>query len=229
MRHKVLLIEDEPNLLYIMEQVFTANGYDVLTATNGKQGVDVYYKNAPEFIITDWMMPIMDGLEFVKRLRMNDKKTPILILTGKTSEEDAVEGYACGANSFVRKPFSMKEILANVDSYFSLSEGSGHSQEALVFGSSTSLDPVSQTLAIKGNVVQLTNMEYSVLEALVLNKNTTVTTASLLSRLWNDDVFSLANLHVYISKLRAHLKEDESITLLNLRGVGYKLIDACQR
>ena len=226
MRYKILLIEDDPNLVYIMEQVFMANGYDVLTATNGKQGLDVYHKDAPEFIITDWMMPIMDGLEFVKELRKSDKRTPILILTGKTSEEDAVEGYACGANSFMRKPFSMKEILANVDSYFSLSAGSGRSREPLVFGSFTSLDPVSQTLAIGGNVVQLTNMEYSVLETLVLNKNNTVTSASLLSRLWNDDAFSAANLHVYISKLRAHLKEDKSITLLNLRGVGYKLIDS---
>ena len=226
MRHKVLVIEDEPNLLYIMEQVFTANGYDVLTATNGAQGLDVYHKDAPEFIITDWMMPIMDGLEFVKRLRMSDKRTPILILTGKTSEEDAVEGYESGANSFIRKPFSMKEILAIVGSYFSLSAGSGHSREALVFGSGSSLDPVSQTLAIGGKVVQLTNMEYSVLETLLVNKNNTVTTASLLSRLWNDDVFSAANLHVYISKLRAHLKDDGSITLLNLRGVGYKLIDS---
>ena len=88
---------------------------------------------------------------------------------------------------------------------------------------------MSQTLAIGGKVVQLTNMEYCVLETLVLNKNNTVTTASLLSRLWNDDAFSSANLHVYISKLRAHLKDDESITLLNLRGVGYKLIDSRQR
>ena len=228
MRHKILLIEDEPNLLYIMKQVFTANGYDVLTATNGAQGLDVYHKDAPEFIITDWMMPIMDGLEFVKRLRISDKRTPILILTGKTSEEDAVEGYECGANSFIRKPFSMKEILANIDSYFNLSAGSVHSREPLVFGSETSLNPVSQTLAIGGKAVQLTNMEYSVLETLVLNKNSTVTTASLLSKLWNDDVYSSANLHVYISKLRAHLKEDESISLLNLRGVGYKLIDSRQ-
>ena len=228
MRHKLLLIEDEPNLLYIMEQVFTANGYDVLTATNGVQGLEVYHKNAPEFIITDWMMPIMDGLEFVKRLRLSDKKTPILILTGKTSEEDAIEGYECGANSFIRKPFSMKEILAIVGSYFSLSAGTGHPYEPLFFGSSTSLDPISQTLTICGRAVQLTNMEYSVLEALVLNKNNTVTSASLLSRLWNDDVFSSANLHVYISKLRSHLKEDDSITLLNLRGVGYKLIDSRQ-
>ena len=229
MRHKVLLVEDEPNLLYIMEQVFTANGYDVLTATNGKQGLDVYHKYAPEFIITDWMMPIMDGLEFVRRLRLTDKRTPILILTGKTSEEDAIEGYESGANSFVRKPFSMKEILANIDSYFSLSTGCGQPQETLVFGSSTSLDPVSETLDIKGKVVQLTNMEYSVLETLVRNKNNTVTTASLLSRLWNDDAFSSANLHVYISKLRVHLRDDESLTLLNLRGVGYKLIDSCSR
>ena len=126
MRHKVLLIEDEPNLLYIMEQVFTAKGYNVLTATNGKQGLEVYHRDAPEFIVTDWMMPIMDGLEFVKRLRMSDKRTPVLILTGKTGEEDAVEGYAAGANSFVRKPFSMKEILASIDSYFSLSAGSAN-------------------------------------------------------------------------------------------------------
>ena len=228
MRHKVLLTEDEPNLIYIMEQVFTANGYDVLTATSGAQGLDVYHKEAPEFIITDWMMPIMDGLEFVKRLRLSDKRTPVLILTGKTSEEDAVKGYECGANCFVRKPFSMKEIMAIVASYFSLSASSGHSRETLAIGTSTSLDPVSQTLAIAGNVVQLTNMEYSVLETLALNKNNTVTTASLLSRLWNDDVFSSANLHVYISKLRAILKEDESISLLNLRGVGYKLIDSRQ-
>lgn len=220
---KILVIDDENDLLFILEQVLIANGYEVRTAKDGEEGMAVYKQFSPDLILLDRIMPNKNGTELAKEIRLLDKQTPILIVSGMTSEDDVLLGFSTGVNDYIRKPFSIKELLARVNAFLSSSEKK-EDRRTFNFGGFT-LDSVSQVLSFEGRKTQLTNMEFSLLKILVENVNSSVSINSILNALWDDgDMYYNSNLHVYISRLRSILECNPRVKIMNMRSVGYKLL-----
>lgn len=224
-KYKILVVDDEPDMLFVMSQVLSANGYEVNTALSADQGLQVYYSFAPDLILLDRMMPVKNGDELLIEIRRHDYTTPVVFLTAKTNQEDVLDGFEKGANDYIRKPFSMKELILRVNALLSLSMSSQESRKILSVGKFT-LNTVSQMLFFEGEVITITNMEYSILKILMENKNREVLVNSIIMSLWNDDdSYSNANVQVYICKLRKILSKDSNVKLINLRSVGYKLVE----
>jgi len=221
----ILIIDDDNDLLFVLEQIFKGQGYQVTTATDGPQGLIKYQSQQPDIILIDRTMPAMDGLEVVKVIRENDVKTPIIFLTSKTLEEDVISGLEAGANDYIRKPFSLKELVTRVNNFIRFTNKPVEQQDRIYSIGIFTLNTTRNTLSYNGNEQQLTKMESKLLELFVQNKNRIVKTDTIISTLWSDekDFFSNANLHVHIYNLKARLSADPSIRITNLRTVGYKL------
>lgn len=225
MPYKILVVDDEPDMLFVMSQVLVANGYEVCTASSVEQGIDSYYSSRPDLIILDRMMPNKNGDELLIQVRRQDLTTPVIFLTARTSQEDVLDGFEKGANDYVKKPFSMKELLLRINALLYLSTSSRPDVSVLKIGK-FSLNTVAQTLYYEDQPVSITNMEYSILKILMENKNRDVLVNTIIMSLWkNDDSYSNANVQVYICKLRKILSRDPNVKLINLRSVGYKLVE----
>lgn len=222
---KILVADDEADLVFVLEQVLTAQGYEVHSALDGFQCLDEYRACPPDLIILDRMMPGKSGEQVACEIRLQDKHTPILFLTARSSDSDILEGFSCGASDYIRKPFSMQELLARVRAFLSLHESMDAEPEELEIGRFRLLT-VSQELCFEGERTALTNMEYNLLKLLIQNKNREVSMDAIISTIWKGESFcSNANVHVYISKLRKLLSRDSGVKLLSLRAVGYKLVE----
>lgn len=223
-KKKILIIDDETDMLFVLSQVLMANGYDVSTASNAKDGLQLYESFCPDLILLDRIMPVRSGDDILKTIRKKDCKTPVIFLTAKDSSEDLLEGFGFGANDYIRKPFMMKELLARCNALISLS-GQSTDHRILRIGK-FSLDTLSNECQFEGQTVAMTNMEFSILALLVENKNNEVSTERIIKSLWNDpDKSSTAKIQVYICKLRKVLQKDPDVKLICLRSVGYKLVE----
>ena len=170
------------------------------------------------------MMPRMDGFEMVRRIRQTDKLTPVLFLTARSAINDVVEGFELGANDYLKKPFGMQELIvrlkalmhkAFIEKEVSHSYGIGDYQ----------FNPVTQQLAFAGATQELSHRESEILKRLCNNRNEVVSSQSILLELWGDDsFFNSRSLHVFITKLRHKLAKDSRVRIVNVRGIGYKLI-----
>lgn len=220
----VLLVEDEKTLSMIIKDTLEEQGFDISTAFNGEDGLRMFYAEHPEVVVADVMMPRMDGFEMVRRIRQTDCTTPVLFLTARSGINDVVEGFELGANDYLKKPFSMQELIIRIKALL---------HKAFVNKEQTSLfelgyylfNTVSQQLTYAGIPQELSYRESEILRRLCEHRNEVVSTQSILLELWGDDsFFNTRSLHVFITKLRHKLSKDESIRIVNVRGIGYKLI-----
>ena len=229
---KMLLVEDDENLAYMekssLEDII--GGYEVKTAVNGKEGLKVWRDFQPDVIVSDIDMPIMDGIEMVKRIREADGDTIILFTTGLTSPKDLKAGYAAGANNYVKKPFLPEELDAHIQSLMKLKQGrrSTNSSSTVKLGKYL-LDADHATLKNQedGTEKMLTAREAKILELLAVNKNEVVRREAVLSRFWgveDKDYFASRSLDVFIKKIRTALEDEPAVELKTIRGVGFKLI-----
>ncbi len=229
---KMLLVEDDENLAYMekssLEDII--GGYEVKTAVNGKEGLKVWRDFQPDVIVSDIDMPIMDGIEMVKRIRETDGDTIILFTTGLTSPKDLKAGYAAGANNYVKKPFLPEELDAHIQSLMKLKQGrrSTNSSSTVKLGKYL-LDADHATLKNQedGTEKMLTAREAKILELLAVNKNEVVRREAVLSRFWgveDKDYFASRSLDVFIKKIRTALEDEPAVELKTIRGVGFKLI-----
>lgn len=229
---KLLLVEDDENLAYMekssLEDII--GGYEVKTAINGKDGLEVWKNFQPDVIVSDIDMPIMDGIEMVKRIREIDGDTIILFTTGLTSPKDLKAGYAAGANNYVKKPFLPEELDAHIQSLMRLKQGrrSANASNTVKLGKYL-LDADHATLKNQedGTEKMLTAREAKILEILAVNKNEVVRREAVLSRFWgveDKDYFASRSLDVFIKKIRTAIKDEPSVELKTVRGVGFKLI-----
>lgn len=224
-RSRILVVDDEQDMQFVMSQILTANGYEVATASSVDQGLLSYYSFRPDLIILDRLMPVKKGDELLAEIRRHDSFTPVIFLTAMTNQEDVLEGFETGANDYLKKPFSMKELLYRVKALLSLSRSNGASGQSLTVGKFT-LNTVSQVLSFGEEQITLTNMEYFILKILMENKNREVMANTIINSIWNDaESYTNANVQVYICKLRKILSKDPNIKLINLRSVGYKLVE----
>lgn len=225
---KVLLVEDELSLAMLVKDNLEAQGYSVVHATNGQSAMEEFQIAAPDIIILDVMMPKVNGYDVAKAVRTIDKAVPIIFLTAKVQVKDVVKGFESGGNDYIRKPFSIEELLIRMKVLLKenriLDENVRPEDKLFQLGRFT-FDSRKFTLANGDKTRKLTAKESHLLHALCTQKNSLATKESLLLSVWGDDsFFNSRSLDVFISRLRKYLKEEGSISILNIRGVGYKLI-----
>ena len=220
----ILLVEDEVSLAMIVKDALEEEGYEVAIARDGLEGLEQYFKEHPALIIADVMMPEVDGFEMVRRIRRMDKEGPVLFLSARSSVDDIVFGFGLGANDYLRKPFSLRELIARVKA---LTVKSQSEPVAVIYhelGLYT-FYPSTQTLQIGGEEIELSFRESELLRLLCESGTLPVDTKDILLQLWgNDSFYNTRSLHVFITKLRHKLEKDPRIKILNVRGIGYKLV-----
>ncbi|MBT8262277.1 MAG: response regulator transcription factor [Bacteroidia bacterium] len=221
---KILLAEDEPSLGQIVKESLETRGFEVVFCKDGKEAESKYHEYEPHLLVLDVMMPKMDGFTLAKEIRRHDKNTPIIFLTAKSQTHDVVEGFTIGGNDYLKKPFSIEELIVRIDNLLN-SERVANAEEESAIGQYL-FDPKKQTLQFnKEEPVSLTYRESQLLFYLNKNRNEVLDRSFILKKLWqDDDFFSARSMDVFISRLRKKLKKDETVQIVNVRGYGYKLI-----
>lgn len=224
---KVLFIEDEPALAEIIKESLEAKGFAVFHAATLAAAGLLYSQKTPDIIVADVMLPDGSGFDFIGRIRQTDQHTPVIFLTARSQTDDVVQGFELGGNDYLKKPFSIAELVVRMQSLLRKENNPiNKSAEARVwtFGSCSFHYPVGELLTPKQKK-QLTSREADLLHLLLLNRNEALQRNYLLQTLWgNTDYFSGRSLDVFISKLRKYLNTDSAVRIINVRGVGYKLI-----
>lgn len=220
----ILLAEDEPALGLIIKESLETRDFNVLLCDNGEKALDIYQTKKPELLVLDVMMPKKDGFTLAKEIRAIDDTIPIIFLTAKSQTQDVVEGFTIGGNDYLKKPFSMEELIVRINNL--LSRTRTQKTANILKISDYAFDFPKQTLQYQDqDIQQLTHREAHLLFHLVKNKNQVLDRSIILNKLWgNDDFFSARSMDVFITKLRKKLNKDNSIQILNVRGFGYKLI-----
>lgn len=221
---RILLAEDEQMLAEILSDTLGDRGFEVQLAHDGEQALAAARRDRFDVIVTDVMMPRMDGYTLARRLRSEGCTTPILFLTARSATEDVVQGFKVGGNDFLRKPFAIDELIVRVQS---LAGRVSRAEEECSFQiGQYQFDTRTATLSIGSERTTLAAREAAVLARLCRQKGTTVEASGLLRELWGDDnFFNLRSLNVYISRLRRHLAADPSVEIVSIRGIGYRLTD----
>lgn len=224
---KVLLAEDDINLGKILKNYLEAKKFDVELFEDGEQALEAYNKKAFDFILLDIMMPIKDGFTVAKEIRKMDQKTPILFLTAKSMEEDKLKGFNIGADDYITKPFSMDVLLARINAIIKRTGISKDVDTSNLKLGEYVFDYQHQKLKHKkeNKEQKLTSKESELLKLLYDHQNEVLDRKIALNRIWNDDsYFNARSMDVYITKLRKYLNLDEKIQILNVHGIGFKLL-----
>lgn len=222
-KDKVLLVEDDSTLSFIVKDALIREGFDVVCASNGESGLKSYKENNPDIIVADVMMPKMDGFEMVRLIRLTAPNVPVLFLTARTAVDDVVKGFEIGANDYIRKPFQIIELVVRIKALLKRSD-TGVAEESKLTVCDCSHDFSSQRLVVGNETVLLTHIEAVIIDELFSHPNEVVEAKTLMYRIWqNDDYNNLNRLHGFIYKLRKYLSKSSCLELLNVRGIGYKL------
>ncbi|MGY5847950.1 response regulator transcription factor [Salegentibacter sp. HM20] len=221
---KVLFAEDEPALAQIVKESLETRNFTVVPARDGNEALLKYRENNPHILVLDVMMPKKDGFTLVKEIRQGDKDIPILFLTAKSQPADVVEGFGVGGNDYLKKPFSMEELIVRIQNLLDRRKLLERTK-IIEIGEFVFNFPKQTLVHRNGEEELLTHRETHLLYHLCKNKNEVMDRSVILKKLWgNDDFFNARSMDVFISKLRKKLKKDENIQIVNVRGYGYKLI-----
>lgn len=224
MKNKILLVEDESDLRIIISEVLKDEGYEVLNASNGLEGLKKVKEENPDIIVADVMMPQMDGFSMVKEIRKYNSYIPILFLTAKSSIEDIEEGFETGANDYIKKPFELRELIIRIKALLRKNIRPEIEEHIYEIGN-YNFNSTSQILKFENSEYNLSNFESKILEKLVTNIGKTVYSTEMMLGIWqNDDISNRNSLHGYIHKLRRFLSQDPKVNIVNQRGFGYMLI-----
>jgi len=219
---KILLAEDEPSLGQIIKESLETRNFEVLLCEDGEQAYKKYKSDNPLLLVLDVMMPKKDGFTLAKEIRNEDPNIPIIFLTAKSQVEDVVEGFNLGGNDYLKKPFSIEELIVRINAL--LNRNKENTSEEIKIGNYI-FNLKKQTLQFDGITENLTHREANLLYYLIKNKNQVLERSFILKKLWgDDDFFNARSMDVFITKLRKKLKSDTGIQIINVRGFGYKLI-----
>lgn len=220
---KILYVEDEPFLGRIVKESLESREFQVTMIADGDEAVDAFQKEQPDICILDIMLPAKDGYTIAKEIRQVAPAIPIIFVTAKTQTEDLLKGFEVGGNDYIRKPFSMEELIVRIHNLLQITQHqkNSNSSDSISIGSYQFV-PLRYELRYKDVVKKLSHRESTLLQTLVENKNATILRKDILMKLWGDDsFFNSRNLDVYITKLRDYLKEDSSIEIITIKGIGY--------
>ncbi len=222
MKDRILLVEDDSTLSMIVSETLQRDGFEVMTAGDGEDGLRKFTRHGADLIIADVMMPRMDGFEMGRRIRQINRNVPLLFLTAKSEIEDIVEGFELGGNDYLKKPFKMLELIVRIKA---LLRRNVREEDNLFEIGDYTLDLSTQILSHKDNGgIELSLIEAKLLKELIVNVGYTVEASTIMQLIWQrDDPYSRNSLHGFIHKLRHYLCHDQSISLINQRGIGYML------
>jgi DNA-binding response OmpR family regulator len=223
MKSKILLVEDDPSLGFVIKDNLIIKGYDVTLCTDGEEGQRVFEESHFDICILDVMMPKKDGFSLAKSIREKNIKVPILFITAKSMLEDKISGFHAGGDDYIVKPFSMEELSLRIEVFLRRSTTGTGTEQNFSLGEFT-FDCHNYTLHHLSGFKTLTQKEAEVLKLLCQNKERVLKREEILKNVWgNDDYFLGRSMDVFISKLRKHLKEDPKVQIVNYHGVGFKL------
>jgi DNA-binding response OmpR family regulator len=222
---KVLYVEDEGYLGKIVKESLESRGFEVRMEEDGAKVLAAFSQMQPDVCLLDVMLPNKDGFEIAEEIRGLDEKVPILFVTAKSRTEDVVKGFTLGGNDYIRKPFSMEELIVRIhNTCRNKGNDPVSSAEAVTIGK-FQFQLKKQVLTAGGEERKLSYRENELLKFLYENRDAIIDRRDILNLLWgNDSFFNSRNLDVYITKLRGYLKEDESLEILTIKGVGYRFI-----
>lgn len=220
---KILYVEDDLSLSFVTRDQLEKRGYDVLFCDTGIKALEAFQTHLFDICIFDVMLPVMDGFELAKKIRLENKQIPIIFLTARSMQEDKLEGLKLGGDDYMTKPFNIEELRLKIEVFLKRKEVQKEGKDFYAIGS-YQLDVKEQKLSIGKDQRQLTLKETKLLSLLSLKENTIIKRENILLNLWGkNDYFLGRSLDVFISRLRKYLKKDENIHLENIRGVGFKL------
>lgn len=223
----ILLAEDDENLGRLLTTFLKAKGFQVELATNGKSAYELFNnpKHSFDLLVLDVMMPEMDGFTLGEEIRLLDKSVPFLFLSAKSMKEDKLKGFSVGADDYITKPFSMEELLARVNVILKRMEVKETNVQEKLHVGTIEYEPELSLLHLTEGVKKLTTKENMLLRLLVQNQNELLDRQAALRAVWGDDnYFNGRSMDVYIAKLRKLLKEDANIEIMNVHGIGFKLL-----
>ncbi len=222
---KILYVEDEPFLGRIVKESLESRDYEVNMATDGDDAMNLFKQVNPDICVLDVMLPNKDGYTIAQNVRQLNPTIPIIFVTAKTQNEDVIKGFEVGGNDYLRKPFSMEELIVRVNNLLNLTKRNGISAAESVTLGKFEFVPNRYELKKGDSSRKLSHREAILLQILCENKNNTVSRKDILMRVWGDDsFFNSRNLDVYITKLRDYLKEDSTIEIITIKGVGYHFV-----
>ena len=225
MKVKILLVEDDASLGYIISDQLKMDGYNVTLCMDGTDGLKKFNSESFHMCIFDVMMPKKDGFTLAKDIRKTDKKTPILFLTAKASDEDKIAGFKAGGDDYLTKPFNVEELQLRVAAMLRRIDIESEVKEKSTYQiGGYNFDVINYTLVHENFNKNLTKKEAQILSFLCKFMNNVVPRDIILNGVWGqDDYFVGRSLDVFITKLRKYLSEDETIQLVNVHGIGFKL------
>jgi DNA-binding response OmpR family regulator len=228
MPKKILIIEDDPGISLSLKDEFESEGYKAFPAEDGEKGLEMAKQRRPDLIILDIMLPAMDGYEVCKRLRMEGDTTPIIMLTVKDKEIDRVLGLELGADDYVTKPFSLRELVARVKAVLRRTDERAKDLATYSFAQ-VELDFKKYEAKKKGKKLELTPLEFQMLKLFIQRKEQVVSRDDFLDKIWGEDntYVSFRTVDSHIANIRKKIEDDPSNPkhIISIRGVGYKFTD----
>jgi DNA-binding response OmpR family regulator len=220
---KILLVEDDPSLGFVIKDNLSIKGYDVTLCKDGEEGEQAFIDQNFSLCIFDIMLPKKDGFSLARSVRQKNKNIPIIFLSAKSMMEDKLEGFQTGADDYITKPFSLEELYCRIEVFLRRSV-SGNSDRANFNLGLYEFDYTRLTIRKDDFEKSLTQKEAEVLRMLCLNRERVLKREEILTAIWGDDDYFMGrSLDVFISKLRKYLKEDPSLQIVNYHGVGFRL------
>lgn len=221
----ILLAEDEEALGIIIAESLETAGFAVTHTTNGRDALQLLQTGNYSLALLDVMMPAMDGFAVAQQLRLTNRQIPIIFLTSKTMPNDVVTGFESGGNDYLKKPFSMLELVVRIKALLNNDRIIAGTQSRTVNIGIFTFDTIKQQLSHNAELKQLTARESEILKLLYQHNQTLLNKQQLLTAVWGDDnFFNARTLDVFITRLRKILKKDPGVQIINVRGVGYKLV-----
>lgn len=224
---KLLYVEDEPFLGKIVKESLESRAFEVRMVADGAKVMPALTEFQPDICVLDVMLPNRDGFSLAEEIRRKQPALPIVFVTAKTQTEDVLQGFSSGGNDYLRKPFSMEELIVRLRNLLALTLGKTappSSQEVVGIGKFEFL-PLKYELRIGEKTRKLSAREADLLKILIEHRDLVAARKDILLRLWGDDnFFNSRNLDVYITKLRDYLREDPAIEIITIKGVGYHFV-----
>jgi two-component system alkaline phosphatase synthesis response regulator PhoP len=221
---KILVIDDEPSILKLVAAYLKPEGYEIVLAATGTEGLKIARMARPDLVVLDLMLPGMDGLEVLSQLR-RDSDVYVILLTARSEETDKIVGLSVGADDYVTKPFSPRELVARIKAGLRRIRSSGGQVEGEVYGfRHVRIDTGSRQVFLDGEAIELTAIEFDLLKALAENHGRVLSREQLLENVWGYNYFGeMRVVDVHVGHIRQKLGGDAFIT--TVRGIGYRFED----
>jgi DNA-binding response OmpR family regulator len=224
MKAKILLVEDDPSLGFVMQDTLSRKGYDITLCADGEEGQKTFDSTVFDLCILDVMLPKKDGFALAQSIRLKNKGVPILFVTAKGMLEDKISGFQAGGDDYILKPFSMEELCLRIEVFLRRANSRQIPADEMFVLGQYQFDCQNLALLHASGTKKLTQKESDVLRLLCSNKDRVLKREEILKTVWgNDDYFMGRSMDVFISKLRKYLKEDPSVQITNFHGVGFRL------